>query len=49
MALTCWIEAINSGGAQKNKQKAPAFFANIIHVLRGVLPEWFPPAPLILG
>ena len=30
MALIFWIEAINSGGAKEQKQKAPCIFANII-------------------
>ena len=47
MALTFWIEPMNSGGAKEYKQKAPYIFANIIHVLRGVLPEQYPLAPLI--
>ena len=44
MALTFWIEAINSGGAKEHKQKAPCIFCQYYPCLRGVFLEQYSPS-----
>ena len=44
MALTFWIEAINSGGAKKSEQKAPCIFHQYYPVSGLVFHEQYSPS-----
>ena len=45
MALTYRIEQLIQEEPKSINKRHPAFFANIIHVLGSVLPEWYPQHP----